>query len=262
MDTHHFGLRQITNHPNWLEEALAMELESSPVAAASSEAAAAASLEPLSASVEPLSSQRPFCAEIIPVIEHAVPSVRPAVLRADDPRSTKQDRMHNWSTHIPHGVESINDTVVVGTFVPESTLALHIKSSEVRDCASGSVHPFVAGLEQRFARDWTYREAPPTSIVHQSGLGQHTAQSRDQTNVIVCHQPTDAPIGKTPTKVLQCGICMSNTLFDRRYELERHMATHVDGKHPCLQPGCPHTGARAFKRTEHLRNHRRRIHGV
>ncbi|KAK5681893.1 hypothetical protein LTS10_006427 [Elasticomyces elasticus] len=42
MDSHHFSLRQITNDANWLEEALAMELELSPVAAASSEAAASA----------------------------------------------------------------------------------------------------------------------------------------------------------------------------------------------------------------------------
>ncbi|KAK5731401.1 hypothetical protein LTR15_001341 [Elasticomyces elasticus] len=82
------------------------------------------------------------------------------------------------------------------------------------------------------------------------------------TTIVVCHRPTDIPTGRQPARILQCGICMTDTLFDRRYELERHMATHVDGNHPCLHHGCPYIGARAFKRTEHLRNHRRRIHGI
>ncbi|KAK3623157.1 hypothetical protein LTR56_021739 [Elasticomyces elasticus] len=86
------------------------------------------------------------------------------------------------------------------------------------------------------------------------------AAAADRT--IICNQPSDAPPGRQPAKILQCGTCMSTTLFDRRYELERHMATHNDGNHPCLHSECPYTGARAFKRTEHLRNHRRRIHGI
>ncbi|TKA76447.1 hypothetical protein B0A55_06105 [Friedmanniomyces simplex] len=81
-----------------------------------------------------------------------------------------------------------------------------------------------------------------------------------QAFIIVCHRISDIPPGRKAAKILQCGICMSDKLFDRRFELERHMALHWPEQHPCVQPGCAFTGARAFKRADELRKHEREAH--
>ncbi|KAK5731400.1 hypothetical protein LTR15_001340 [Elasticomyces elasticus] len=79
--------------------------------------------------------------------------------------------------------------------------------------------------------------------------------------VVVCYQASDAPPGRKPES-LRCGLCMSSKLFDRRYELERHMATQVPGQYPCMRPGCTFIGPQAFKRPDKLVKHRREAHGV
>ncbi|KAK3623156.1 hypothetical protein LTR56_021738 [Elasticomyces elasticus] len=79
--------------------------------------------------------------------------------------------------------------------------------------------------------------------------------------ITVCFRPSDAPSGKR-RESLQCGICMSNKLFDRKHELDRHMSIHFPGQYPCTQPGCTFTGPRAFKRSDKLVIHKREAHGV
>ncbi|KAF2167872.1 hypothetical protein M409DRAFT_22020 [Zasmidium cellare ATCC 36951] len=79
---------------------------------------------------------------------------------------------------------------------------------------------------------------------------------------IVCTAIDSIPPGRQAAKVLQCGICFSDKLFDRKYELERHMRTHEDGAFPCTVAGCERQGEKAFRRAEHLRNHLRKVHGL
>ncbi|KAK5681894.1 hypothetical protein LTS10_006428 [Elasticomyces elasticus] len=79
--------------------------------------------------------------------------------------------------------------------------------------------------------------------------------------IAVCFRPNDAPSGRKRGS-LQCGICMSNKLFDRKHELERHMSIHFPGQYPCVQPGCTFTGAQAFKRADKLVKHKREAHGL
>ncbi|KAK4888631.1 hypothetical protein LTR27_012475 [Elasticomyces elasticus] len=67
--------------------------------------------------------------------------------------------------------------------------------------------------------------------------------------IIVCYEPSDAPSG-WKLKTLQCGIFKSDKLFNRRFELARHMTTHFPGQYPCMQPGCAFTGVRALKRAD------------
>ncbi|KAK4963711.1 hypothetical protein LTR10_001342 [Elasticomyces elasticus] len=81
-------------------------------------------------------------------------------------------------------------------------------------------------------------------------------------NIIVCVQADDAPSGRQPNKILRCGLCMSSKLFDRRYELERHMSMHFPGQYPFMQPGCTFVGPRAFKRADKLVKHKREAHGL
>ena len=79
---------------------------------------------------------------------------------------------------------------------------------------------------------------------------------------IPCSSIESIPPGKAGAKVLKCGIpgCTSNNLFDRKYELQRHMDTHVQGRFPCHISGCERGATHPFKRAEHLRNHMRKIH--
>jgi hypothetical protein len=81
-------------------------------------------------------------------------------------------------------------------------------------------------------------------------------------HVMVCPTIDSVPPGRQPTSILKCGMCNSNKLFSRKYELDRHMATHAPGQYPCLQPGCLRKGEKAFKRTEHLRGHMTKVHGI
>lgn len=83
-----------------------------------------------------------------------------------------------------------------------------------------------------------------------------------EVGVIVCYSANDVPPGRQRAKILQCGICMFDKFFDRKHELERHMAAHYPGKFPCLQVGCALNGAKAFKRADKLLKHVRAVHGM
>lgn len=90
----------------------------------------------------------------------------------------------------------------------------------------------------------------------------NTFQYEAASDIIICSSSDSIPPGRQPTKRLLCGHpgCESLKLFDRKYELERHMATHLEGDFKCPIEGCPRKD-KAFKRKEHLRNHLRNLHG-
>ncbi|KAF7186728.1 hypothetical protein HII31_11960 [Pseudocercospora fuligena] len=89
-----------------------------------------------------------------------------------------------------------------------------------------------------------------------------TLQRDTGSDIMVCLTADSIPPGRQPTKRLLCGHpgCTSLKLFDRKYELERHMATHLDGAFKCPVEGCPRKDE-AFKRKEHLKNHLWKLHG-
>ncbi|KAK5698627.1 hypothetical protein LTR97_006273 [Elasticomyces elasticus] len=105
---------------------------------------------------------------------------------------------------------------------------------------------------------WVADHGPDAQLVN--NVASHNA-APVLGHITVCYRPSDAPLGSTPES-LQCGICMSNKLFNRRFELERHMTTHFPGQYPCMQLGCAFTGARAFRRSDKLVKHKREAHGV
>ncbi|KAK5738909.1 hypothetical protein LTR17_005635 [Elasticomyces elasticus] len=235
--TNHIDLpnyRHFENNEDWLDEVLAMELDTPSVAAASSEGAATAG------------------SRLIACISSCV-----FKYRQEQTATHNSTTLLGQETSCHNNINGTTTTTPVGELYSSSTHA----GVDVRfECNNG------IGIA-RVAIDWSAAAygVPSTFMIDSRQPRNNTSPSSTASaadNVIVCHRATDAPTGRQVARILQCGICMSPRLFDRRYELERHMATHLDGKHPCLHPGCPYTGARAFKRTEHLRNHRRRIHGI
>lgn len=81
--------------------------------------------------------------------------------------------------------------------------------------------------------------------------------------IIVCSNLDAIPPGRQRARILKCGIagCTSTRLFDRKYELERHMKTHEEGDFACLVAGCERV-ARTFTRFDKLREHMRKVHGI
>lgn len=82
--------------------------------------------------------------------------------------------------------------------------------------------------------------------------------------IVVCPSIASIPTGRQATKILKCGIvgCTSNKLFDRKWELERHMKGHEGRKFPCLMPECPRRGDKAFARADKRNEHMRKVHGI
>ena len=82
--------------------------------------------------------------------------------------------------------------------------------------------------------------------------------------IIICPTIHSIPCGRQAAKILKCGIpgCIADKLFDRKYELERHMKGHGGRHHPCTQDGCSRTGNKAFARSDKLREHMRKLHGM
>ncbi|KAK4888630.1 hypothetical protein LTR27_012474 [Elasticomyces elasticus] len=132
-----------------------------------------------------------------------------------------------------------------------------------KDHASGVDHQ-----EQiaEHATSHAYVAISEAALVHDGSLGvqKHNAilDITAPVSTIVCYQGSHAPRGRQATKILKCGLCMSNKLFDRRFELERHMATHFPGGYPCPLLDCRFRGAKAFKRADKLRDHLRITHGL
>ncbi|KAK5687345.1 hypothetical protein LTS10_001483 [Elasticomyces elasticus] len=79
---------------------------------------------------------------------------------------------------------------------------------------------------------------------------------------IVCPDINSIPTGRQPLKNLKCGIsgCTLKTLFDRRFELERHMRTHSAGDFPCAVHGCERN-VKPFTRPDKLGEHLKKVHG-
>ncbi|KAK4554349.1 hypothetical protein LTR86_008557 [Recurvomyces mirabilis] len=78
-----------------------------------------------------------------------------------------------------------------------------------------------------------------------------------QPAVWVCKGVNDIPRRRQQAKSLQCGICFSNKLFKRAYEIKRHMASHFPGLFACDEPGF---GMSAFTRKDKLMRHVREAH--
>ncbi len=82
-------------------------------------------------------------------------------------------------------------------------------------------------------------------------------------NFIVCIDIDSIPPGRQQSKILKCGIAgyTCEALFDRRFDLERHMKTHGAGGHPCPVPGCKRDARKPFNRRDKLQEHRKKVHG-
>ncbi|KAK3650700.1 hypothetical protein LTR56_006105 [Elasticomyces elasticus] len=79
---------------------------------------------------------------------------------------------------------------------------------------------------------------------------------------IVCHNLDSIPSGRQTSKKLKCGVagCTLTTLFDRKFELERHMRTHFVGDFPCAFHGCERN-VKPFTRPDKLGEHLKKVHG-
>ena len=86
----------------------------------------------------------------------------------------------------------------------------------------------------------------------------------DVAGCVVCPTIESIPPGRQAGNILRCGYvgCTSKQVFERKYELQRHMETHEPGKFPCPELGCCRSGRRAFTRREHLRNHISKLHST
>ncbi|KAK3635592.1 hypothetical protein LTR56_014632 [Elasticomyces elasticus] len=250
--------RHVDNNEDWLDEILAMELDTPSVAAASSEGAATAGLSTCVYQSHGLCDysarpNEPYRPEVkAPTVQDNVLlgcTCVPSTFDAVDEAATTLPVDSGYASGVYYGTKAGDS---VGVRDPAATVNCGIRNESIGRGVDR--FKFIMGSA-----------TPPRSVINRpppAGIPAPSSTATALNTIIVCYQASDAPQGRQPAKMLQCGTCMSPTLFDRRYELERHMSTHLDGKYPCLHPGCPYTGARAFKRTEHLRNHRRRIHGI
>ena len=80
-------------------------------------------------------------------------------------------------------------------------------------------------------------------------------------HVIICLTIASIPPGRQSAKTLQCGICNADRLFDRHYEMKRHMETHFAGTYPCTAVNCKRGPTNPFTRADKLGEHARRVHG-
>ncbi|KAK4963327.1 hypothetical protein LTR10_000955 [Elasticomyces elasticus] len=79
---------------------------------------------------------------------------------------------------------------------------------------------------------------------------------------MLCYDIDSIPTGRQTSKKLKCGIagCTLTTLFDRKFELERHMRTHFVGDFPCSVHGCERN-LKPFTRPDKLGEHLKKVHG-
>ncbi|KAK3631388.1 hypothetical protein LTR56_016885 [Elasticomyces elasticus] len=80
--------------------------------------------------------------------------------------------------------------------------------------------------------------------------------------IMLCYDIDSIPTGRQASKNLKCGIsgCTLKTLFDRKFELERHMRTHDTGNFPCPVHGCERN-TKPFTRPDKLGEHVKKVHG-
>lgn len=90
-----------------------------------------------------------------------------------------------------------------------------------------------------------------------------TEQPSHPITLIACPTIDSIPPGRQRSKVLKCGVasCTSDKLFDRHFEMKRHMETHMRGNFPCSVRGCNRGDGNPFNRPDKLGEHMRRIHG-
>ena len=90
------------------------------------------------------------------------------------------------------------------------------------------------------------------------------AASIEPKAIINCPTIADIPPGRQTAKILKCGIagCTSTKLFDRKWELERHVKSHEGRKFPCLVAECSRRVDKAFARADKRNEHMRKVHGV
>ncbi|KAK5711457.1 hypothetical protein LTR17_018393 [Elasticomyces elasticus] len=176
---------------------------------------------------------------------------------------------------LPYEVEQLSEIIertladsVAATIglMPERTSGSSMAVVSAMGHAQSTNNLFHGGANQNAVHCPTYRLVKAvTPAFSANGLAKNMiSRGTLQTgmNTVVCVQADDAPSGKQPAKILRCGLCMSSKLFDRRYELERHMSIHFPGQYPCMQPGCTFFGPRAFKRADKLVKHKREAHGL
>ncbi|GAB7358568.1 hypothetical protein MBLNU230_g2629t1 [Neophaeotheca triangularis] len=73
-------------------------------------------------------------------------------------------------------------------------------------------------------------------------------------NILICPTIASMPSGRRQTKDLKCGYpeCTSNVLFNRKYELQRHMEGHGPAVYWCPVSGCDKEN---FARPDKLKYH-------
>lgn len=106
-------------------------------------------------------------------------------------------------------------------------------------------------------------DGPPARAPSSTTISSASAAVPAAAGIIVCPTVDSIPGGKQPAKILKCGIarCASTTLFDRKYELERHMKTHGEGAFTCPVAGCERM-FRGFPRSDKLADHKKKVHGM
>ncbi|KAK5746575.1 hypothetical protein LTR17_000591 [Elasticomyces elasticus] len=120
-------------------------------------------------------------------------------------------------------------------------------------------------VQLAFNQDLKPLAAAPQGVSANSG-GPHDASATDRMHtdagLVVCHDIDSIPSGRQVSKSLKCGVagCTLTTLFDRKFELERHMRTHDAGKFPCRVHGCDRN-AKPFTRPDKLGEHLKKVHG-
>ncbi|KAK5735656.1 hypothetical protein LTR17_008007 [Elasticomyces elasticus] len=120
-------------------------------------------------------------------------------------------------------------------------------------------------VELAFRQDPRPMAAAPWGVSANSLLWHDaSAANRMHTDagLVVCHDIDSIPSGRQASKSLKCGVagCTLTTLFDRKFELERHMRTHDAGKFSCRVHGCDRN-AKPFTRPDKLGEHLKKVYG-
>ncbi|KAK5738910.1 hypothetical protein LTR17_005636 [Elasticomyces elasticus] len=253
----------MTNDFNWLEAAFGRDLHDSA-------AALPHEVEQLSGHTKELalSQEGTYIEASVPgcIMQRTAHAVNAYDL-GDDSRASHAEVAASRVPHSP-SCSMMHEGVVAATvnLMPERTSGSSLAVVSAADLAQSTKNLFHSGNGQSTVRGLDtclVGVGTPVSVANIPATTMAPDRvPRTGTNTIVCVQADDAPSGRQPAKILRCGLCMSSKLFDRRYELERHMSTHFPGQYPCTQPGCTFVGSRAFKRSDKLVKHKREAHGV
>ena len=139
--------------------------------------------------------------------------------------------------------------------------------SSIDDVAPlATIHPDLDQNSLSSCAVWSQNLRPVDALAapHQSIV--LTALNQASSSVatpITCPSIDSIPPGRQSTKILKCGIagCTSTKLFDRKWELQRHMVGHGGRNFSFTVSGCTRRGNEAFARDDKLREHMRTVHG-